>query len=237
MKELRDEIYDIKENIYSANIEKRKLNEKLYTLNENLKKVNLGYNEYKTLSDKVDHIKTLKDVKEFKNVSLKNKIIAKRNNVVKKDINYKSEETTPTPEYLATMELKEDYNKLHYNDKMTLEDKKNYLFSEYKDFANRSVSNTNITLFATLNDDIKYEIDNGDIKTMLVAYSTLDEAKENATKDSDLLVIELKKNSHYIPVLTNKGSVCALIGGNVSVTYKENINTGSKNVNIWHIKK
>ncbi|MBQ7668684.1 MAG: hypothetical protein IJS47_05100, partial [Clostridia bacterium] len=70
MKELREEIYDIKENIYSANIEKRKLNEKIYTLNENLKKVNAGFNEYKVLSDKVDHIKSLKDVKEFKNVNL-----------------------------------------------------------------------------------------------------------------------------------------------------------------------
>ncbi|MBQ7668635.1 MAG: hypothetical protein IJS47_04855, partial [Clostridia bacterium] len=156
----------------------------------------------------------------------------------KKEIVYKAEETTTkTPEYLATMELKEDYNKLHYNDKTTLEDKKNYLVTDYKDLINKSVSNTNITLFAALDEDTKNEVEAGTCEKMIRAYSTLDEARETVDKNSNLLVVELKKNSHYIPAMTSKGSICALIGGDVSVTYKEKINTGSGIVDVWHIKK
>lgn len=237
MKELREEIYAIKEDIYSANIEKRKLNEKLYTLNENIKKVNEGYEEYKKLSDKVDNIKSVKDVKEFKNITLKNKISTKRNNSAKKDINFKSEDAQPTPEFLAGMELKEDFGKLHYNDKTTLEDKKVYLASECKELLNKSVSNTNITLFASLTDNNKYEIETGTCEEMLRAYATLEDLRSCSKKEENLVVIELKKNSHYIPAMTSKGGFCALIGGEVSVVYKEKINTGSGNVDIWHIKK
>lgn len=237
MKELREEIYAIKEDIYSANIEKRKLNEKLYTLNETVKKVNEGYEEYKKLSIKVDNIKSVKDVKEFKNVNLKNRITTKRNNTAKKDINFKSEDTVPTAEYLAGMELKEDFGKLHYNDKTTLEDKKVYLSSECKELLNKCTSNTNITLFASLSDNNKYEIESGNCEEMLRAFATVEELRDNSKKDENLVVIELKKNSHYIPAMTNKGGFCALIGGEVSIVYKEKINTGLGNVDIWHIKK
>ena len=41
-------------------------------------------------------------------------------------------------------------------------------------------------------------------------------------------------------ILTDIGTedkYCALVGGNVSVMYKEKINTGSETVNVWHLKK
>jgi len=237
VKELREEIYTIKEDIYSANIEKRKLNEKLYILNENIKKVNEAYEEYKKLSDKVDNIKSVKDVKEFKNINLKSRISTKRNNIAKKEINYKSEDVVPSAEYLASMELKESYNKLHYNDKTTLEDKKVYLASECKELINKSTSNTNITLFASLSDSNKYEIESGSCEEMIRAYATLEELRSNTKKENNLLVIELKKNSHYIPAMTSQGGFCGLIGGEVTIVYKEKINTGSGNVDIWHVKK
>ena len=78
MKNKRNEIYELKENIYSANIEKSKLKEKLFSLNEMSKKVEEGYNSYKEVSDRVDNIKSIKDVLSFKNVVLKNKIPVKR---------------------------------------------------------------------------------------------------------------------------------------------------------------
>ena len=149
MDTLRQDINEIKENIYSANIEKRKLNEKLYTLNEMSKKVEVGYKSYKDLSEKVSRIKSIKDVMEFKNINLKNRIPAKKTSTAKKDMNYKAE-AAPSKEFLASKELKEDFNKLHYNDKMTLEDKKEYTSTDCKELINKSTSNTNITLYATL---------------------------------------------------------------------------------------
>ena len=80
MKELREEIFAIKEEIYSSNIEKRKLNEKVFTLSETNKKMEEGYKYYKDLSDKVDNIKSIKDVKEFKNINLKTRIEGRKTN-------------------------------------------------------------------------------------------------------------------------------------------------------------
>jgi len=88
VKQRRNDIYEIKEDIYSANIEKSKLNEKLYTLNEMLKKVDDGYNHYKEVSDRVDSIKSIKDVMSFKNVNLKSRIPAKRGSNANRSISY-----------------------------------------------------------------------------------------------------------------------------------------------------
>ena len=71
MKNKRNEIYELKENIYSSNIERSKLNEKMFSLNEAAKKVEEGYNSYKEIEDRVDNIKSVKDVMSFKNVTLK----------------------------------------------------------------------------------------------------------------------------------------------------------------------
>ena len=103
MKNKRNEIYELKENIYSANIEKSKLNEKLFSLNEMAKKVEDGYNSYKEVSDRVDKIKSIKDVMSFKNVVLKSKIPVKRASSTK-NVVYKSTESTPTPEFVASTE-------------------------------------------------------------------------------------------------------------------------------------
>lgn len=236
MNKLRDEIFEIKENIYSSNIEKRKLSEKLYTLNEMSKKIDSGYNSYKELADKVDRIKSIKGVMEFKNINLKNRIPAKKSGTGKREMSNK-EEGTPSSEFLAKKELKEDFNKLHYNDKTTLEDKKSYMMSECKELIAKSVSGTNITLFANLSEECKYEIETGSCETMIRAYSTGEELRANTKKEGNLVVIDLLKNSHYIPTMTLKGDYCALIGGDVTILYKEKINTGEETVDIWHIKK
>ena len=77
------------------------------TLNENLKKVNAGYNEYKILSDKVDHIKSLKDVKEIENKVIKNN----KENIVDShiNINIQSSEKDEIPEMVINKE--KDLNK------------------------------------------------------------------------------------------------------------------------------
>lgn len=236
MKELREEIFNIKEEIYSSNIEKRKLSEKVYTLNETNKKMEEGYKYYKKLSDKVDNIKSIKDIKEFKNVNLKTRIEGRKVSS-KKEINYKNAESLPTSEYIAETALKDDFNKLHYNDKTTLEKKKVYLAVECKELSLKTTCGNNINLFAALSDTNKYEIEAGNCETMLKCFPTVEELRANNKECKDLIVLELKKNSHYIPMLVGEDKYCALVGGNVSVMYKEKINTGSETVNVWHLKK
>lgn len=237
MKELREEIFNIKEDIYSCNIEKRKLNEKVYSLSESNKKMEEGYKYYKDLSDKVDNIKSVKDVKEFKNVNLKTKIDGRKSNSAKKDINCKSAEDLPTQEYISETEIKEDFNKLHYNDKTTLEKKKEYLTNECKELLQKTKTGTTINLFAELSDNNKYEIETGNCETMLKCFSTVEQLKSYNKTCKDLVVLELRKNSHYIPMLIESDKYCALVGGEVSVIYKEKINTGSEIVSVWHLKK
>src|SRR5574344_1827405 len=88
MENKKNEIYELKENIYSANIEKSKLNEKLFSLKEMSKKVEEGYDSYKEVDEKVDNIKSIKDVVNFKTVVLKNKIPVKHA-VASKNVVYK----------------------------------------------------------------------------------------------------------------------------------------------------
>ncbi len=235
MKELRDEIVSVKEETYSCNIEKRKLNEKVFTLSETNKKMEEGYKYYKDLSDKVDNIKSIKDVKEFKNINLKTRIEGKKASNNKKEINYKTNEA-PTAEYIAETELKEDFNKLHYNDKTTLEKKKQYLVSECKELIGKTKTGATINLFAELLDENKYEIEAGNCETMLKCFATVEQLKAYNKECKDLVVLELKKNSHYIPMLIENDKYCALVGGDVSVIYKEKINTGSETINVWHLK-
>ena len=237
MKELREEIFNIKEEIYSCNIEKRKLNEKVYSLSENNKKMEEGYRYYKGLSDKVDNIKSIKDVKEFKNINLKTRIEGRKSNTTKKEVNCKSSDSLPTSEYIAETEIKEDFNKLHYNDKTTLENKKEYLTSECKELLQKTKTGATISLFAELKDNNKYEIEAGNCETMLKCFATVEQLKSQNKDCKDLVVLELKKNSHYIPMLVQNDKYCALVGGDVSVIYKEKINTGSEMINVWHIKK
>ena len=235
MKELREEIFNIKEETYSCNIEKRKLNEKVFTLSETNKKMEEGYKYYKDLSDKVDNIKSIKDVKEFKNINLKTRIEGRKTNTNKKEINFKTNEA-PTQEYIAETELKEDFNKLHYNDKTTLEKKKKYLISECKELISKTKTGSTINLFAELLDENKYEIEAGNCETMLKCFATVEQLKAYNKDCKDLVVLELKKNSHYIPMLIENDKYCALVGGDVSVIYKEKINTGSEIINVWHLK-
>lgn len=237
MKELREEIFNIKEEIYSANIEKRKLNEKVFSLNESNKKMEEGYKYYKDLSDKVDNIKTLKDVKEFKNINLKTRIEGRKGSSAKKDINCKTVDVPPTPEYISETEIKEDFNKLHYNDKTTLERKKEYLASECKELLQKTKTGATINLYAELLDNNKYEIEAGNCETMLKCFATVEQLKAYNKDCKDLVVLELKKNSHYIPMLVENDKYCALVGGDVSVMYKEKINTGTEMINVWHLKK
>ena len=61
--------------------------------------------------------------------------------------------------------------------------------------------------------------------------------REKISPESDLLVIELTKNSHYIPVMTSNGEFCALIGGDMDIMYKEKINTGKENIDVWYAKR
>lgn len=236
MKQRRNEIYEIKEDIYSANIEKSKLNEKLYTLTEMAKKVEDGYHHYKEVSDKVDEIKSIKDVMSFKNVNLKNKIPARRNGNAGKSITYKAE-SQPTAEFVAMTELKDSFNKLHYNDKMTLEDNKVYTQSDCKEILMKNTANSAITLYAALNDTNKYEIQTSFCENMIVAYPSLEKLREILAPEGNLLIIELQKNAHYIPAMTADGDFCALIGGDVNITYKEKVNTGKEIVDVWHMKR
>lgn len=237
MKELREEIFNIKEEIYSCNIEKRKLNEKVYSLSESNKKMEEGYKYYKDLSDKVDNIKSMKDVKEFKNINLKTRIEGRKNSSNKKEISCKSTDDLPTPEYIAETEIKEDFNKLHYNDKTTLEKKKEYFTNECKELLQKTKTGATISLFAELLDNNKYEIESGNCETMLKCFATVDQLKAYNKGCKDLVVLELKKNSHYIPMLVENDKYCALVGGEVTVVYKEKINTGLEMINVWHLKK
>lgn len=236
VKQRRNDIYEIKEDIYSANIEKSKINEKLYTLTEMSKKVEDGYNYYKEISDQVDNIKSIKDVMSFKNVNLKSRIPAKRGSNANRSISYKAE-SQPTPEFVAMAELKESFNKLHYNDKMTLEENKVYTQSDCKEILAKNTANSAITLYAALNETNKYEIQTAFCENMIVAYPSLDKLRETLSPEGNLLIIELQKSAHYIPAMTADGDFCALIGGDVNVTYKEKINTGKEIVDIWHIKR
>ena len=236
VKQRRNEIYEIKEDIYSANIEKSKINEKLYTLTEMSKKVEDGYNHYKEVADQVDNIKSIKDVMSFKNVNLKNRIPTKRGSSANRSISYKAE-SQPTAEFVAMAELKESFNKLHYNDKMTLEENKVYTQSDCKEILAKNTANSAITLYAALNETNKYEIQTAFCESMIVAYPSLDKLRETLSSEGNLLVIELQKSAHYIPAMTADGDFCALIGGDVNVTYKEKINTGKEIVDIWHIKR
>lgn len=235
MKNKRNEIYELKENIYSSNIEKSKLNEKMFSLNEAAKKVEEGYNSYKEIEERVDNIKSIKDVMSFKNVTLKSRIPAKRNSN-SKPVTLKTE-SAPTPEFVATTELKDSFNKLHYNDKTTLEDNKVYTATDCKELMTKNTSNSNITLYAALTDDMKYQLQTNFCETMITAYPTLDKLREKISLESDLLVVDVMKNAHYIPTMTNDGGFCALIGGDTEIIYKEKVNTGKEKIDIWHIRK
>ena len=37
--------------------------------------------------------------------------------------------------------------------------------------------------------------------------------------------------------MTANGEFCALVGGDVNVTYKEKVNTGKEVVDIWHMRR
>lgn len=236
MKSKRNEIYELKESIYSANIEKSKLKEKLFSLNEMAKKVEEGYNSYKEVSDRVDKIRSIKDVMSFKNVVLKSKIPVKRANSAKNMV-YKAVDSAPTPEFVASTELKDSFNKLHYNDKMTLEDAKTYTQTDCKEILGKNTSSSAITLYAALSDTNKYELQTKFCETMIVGYPSVEKLREKISPESDLLVIELAKNSHYIPVMTSNGEFCALIGGDMDIMYKEKINTGKENIDVWYAKR
>lgn len=236
MKNKRNEIYELKENIYSANIEKSKLKEKLFTLTEMSKKVDEGYESYNEVSKRVDNIKSLKDVMSFKNLVLKNKIPAKRANV-SKNVTYKSVGDLPTPEFIASTELKDSFNKLHYNDKMTLEEGKTYTQTDLKEILNKNVSNSAVTLYASLTDTAKYELQTKFCETMIVGYPSIEKFREKNQLDTNLMVIELSKNSHYMPAMTAEGDFCALIGGDMDVIGKEKINTGKDNIDIWYVRR
>ena len=237
MKNKRNEIYELKENIYSSNIEKSKLNEKLFSLNEMAKKVEEGYNSYKEVSDRVDNIKSIKDVLSFKNVVLKNKVPVKKTSTSSKSVVYKNTDTPPTPEFIAASELKDAFNKLHYNDKMTLEESKVYTEQDCKEILNKNKSNSAITLYAALTDTNKYELQTKFCDTMIVAYPSIEKLREKISLESDILVIDIAKKSHYIPVMTQNGEFCALVGGDMDLMYKEKINTGKENIDIWYAKR
>jgi len=235
MKNKRNDIYELKENIYSSNIEKSKLNEKMFSLNEAAKKVEEGYNSYKEIEQKVDNIKTIKEVMSFKHVTLKTRIPAKRNSN-SKPVTLKAD-STPTPEFIAATELKDSFNKLHYNDKTTLEENKVYTATECKELMTKNTSNSNITLYAALTEDMKYQLQTNFCETMITAYPTLDKLREKISIESDLVVIDVMKNAHYIPTMTTDGGFCALIGGDTEIIFKEKVNTGKEKVDIWHIRK
>jgi len=235
MKNKRNEIYELKENIYSSNIEKSKLNEKMFSLNEAAKKVEEGYNSYKEIEDRVDNIKSVKDVMSFKNVTLKTRVPAKRN-TNSKPVTLKAD-SAPTPEFIASTELKDSFNKLHYNDKTTLEENKVYTATDCKELMTKNTSSSNITLYAALTEDNKYQLQTNFCETMITAYPTLEKLREKISLESDLLVIDVVKNAHYIPTMTTDGGFCALIGGETEIIYKEKVNTGKEKIDIWHIRK
>ena len=235
MKNKRNEIYELKENIYSSNIEKSKLNEKMFSLKEAAKKVEEGYNSYKEIEDRVDSIKSVKDVMSFKNVTLKTRVPAKRNSATK-TVAVKAD-TPPTAEFVAATELKDSFNKLHYNDKTTLEENKVYTATDCKELMTKNTSNSNITLYAALTDETKYQLQTSFCETMITAYPELDKLREKLVAEGDLLVVDVMKNAHYIPAMTANGGFCALLGGEMEIIYKEKINTGKEKVDVWHIRK
>ena len=200
------------------------------------KKVEEGYNSYKEVSDRVDNIKSIKDVLSFKNVVLKNKIPVKRA-TSSKNMVYKSGDDIPTPEFIAATELKDSFNKLHYNDKMTLEDSKVYTQTDCKEILSKNKANSAITLYAALDGDKKYELQTKFCETMIVAYPSIEELREKVPAGSDLLVVELAKKAHYIPVMTGDGKFCALVGGEMNIMLKEKINTGKDSIDIWYAKR
>lgn len=242
-KELREEIYELKENFYSANIEKRKVNEKLFSLKESQKKVDRVYKYEKEIADKVDQIKNVKDVLKFKKLSFKpksiNSISVKAN---KKNLGlvYKSDENSQNKnvEFVAKIELKEAYNKTSFNDRLVIDYTKDYLLEDTKDKYLASTLNTGITLFAPLYDKNQEEINNSYINNMLVAYQSYNKLKEShlGDKTNNIAVIEMAKGSHLIPLADSNGEYCALVGGNVEVAYKEKINTGDEVLYITHLK-
>jgi len=235
MKNKRNEIYKLKENIYSSNIEKSKLNEKMFSLKEAAKKVEDGYNSYKEIEERVDNIKSIKDVMSFKNVTLKTRVPAKKSNNVR-PVTLKAD-TAPTPEFIASSELKDSFNKLHYNDKTTLEENKVYTATDCKELMTKNTSSSNITLYAALTDDNKYQLQTNFCETMITAYPTLEKLREKISIESDLLVVDVMKNAHYIPAMTADGGFCALLGGDMEIIYKEKVNTGKEKIDIWHIRK
>lgn len=236
MKNKRNEIYELKENIYSANIEKSKLKEKLFSLNEMSKKVEEGYNSYKEVADKVDNIKSIKDVLSFKNVVLKSKVPVKRA-TSSKTLVYKAQDNVPTPEFIASTELKDSFNKLHYNDKMTLEESKTYTQTDCKEILAKNTASSAITLYAVLTDNRKYELQTKFCETMIVAYPSVEELREKVSSEGDLLVVEISKKAHYIPVMTTNGKFCALVGGEMDIMAKEKINTGKDSVDVWYARR
>ncbi len=235
MKNKRNEIYELKESIYSLNIEKSKLNEKIFSLNQNAKKIEEGYNSYKEIEERVDNIKNIKDVMSFKNVTLKSRIPARKNSGAK-PVTLKTD-ATPTPEFIALTELKDSFNKLHYNDKTTLEENKIYTSTECKELMTKNTSNSNITLYAPLTEDNKYQLQTSFCETMITAYPSLEKLREKVSIESNIMVVDVMKNAHYIPAMTEDGGFCALLGGDMEIIFKEKVNTGKEKVDIWHIRK
>ena len=141
------------------------------------------------------------------------------------------------PEFIAATELKDAFNKLHYNDKMTLEESKVYTEEDCKEILNKNKSNSAITLYAALTDTNKYELQAKFCETMIVAYPSIEKLREKISLESDILVIDIAKKSHYIPVMTTDGEFCALVGGDMDLMYKEKINTGKEKIDVWYAKR
>ena len=120
---------------------------------------------------------------------------------------------------------------------MTLEESKVYTQTDCKEILSKNKANSNITLYAALDDNKKYELQTKFCETMIVAYPSVEELREKVPSESDLLVVELAKKAHYIPVMTAEGKFCALVGGEMSVMLKEKINTGKDNIDIWYAKR
>ena len=101
----------------------------------------------------------------------------------------------------------------------------------------KNKANSNITLYAALTEDMKYQLQTNFCETMIAAYPALDKLREKISLESDLLVVDVMKNAHYIPTMTTDGGFCALLGGDMEIIYKEKVNTGKEKIDIWHIRK
>ena len=89
----------------------------------------------------------------------------------------------------------------------------------------KTKTGTKINLFAELLDNNKYEIETGNCETMLKCFATVEQLKAYNKDCKDLVALELKKNSHYIPMLVENDNYCALVGGDAEI------------INVWHLQK